>query len=119
VLLTNPNVILNPVRSKGKIIFEYFYPKIILCPMRIVFATNNKYKLKEISSLLGKSFTLLDLKDINMTEDIPEDEPTLEGNALFKARYINKITGMFVFADDIPMINCMSVGFRYILRKGE
>ncbi len=32
---------------------------------------------------------------------------------------IGEYDPMFVFADDIPMINCMSVGFRYIIRKGE
>jgi XTP/dITP diphosphohydrolase len=35
-----------------------------------------------------------------MTEEIPEDYETLEENALFKARYVNKLTGMNVFADD-------------------
>jgi XTP/dITP diphosphohydrolase len=68
--------------------------------MQIVFATNNEHKLYEIGDLLGDSFTLLNLKDAGITEDIPEDLPTLEGNALFKAKYIHKITGMDVFADD-------------------
>lgn len=68
--------------------------------MRIVFATNNDNKKTEIRNLLGKSFKLLDLKDLNINEDIPENFPTLEENALFKARFINKITGMNVFADD-------------------
>lgn len=54
----------------------------------------------EIKALLGNSFTLLSLKDINIGEDIPEDLPTLEGNALFKANYIHNATGMNVFADD-------------------
>lgn len=68
--------------------------------MNIVFATNNEHKLMEISDLLGDSFTLLNLKDVNIKEDIPEDLPTLEGNALFKAKYIHNATGMNVFADD-------------------
>jgi XTP/dITP diphosphohydrolase len=68
--------------------------------MKIVFATNNEHKLKEIRNVLGGSFTLLSLKDINMEEDIPENEPTLEGNAISKARYIHEVTGMNVFADD-------------------
>jgi len=68
--------------------------------MEIVFATNNGHKLTEIRDLLGDSFTLLSLNDININEDIPEDLPTLEGNALFKAKYIYKVTGMNVFADD-------------------
>ncbi len=68
--------------------------------MQIVFATNNEHKLSEISDLLGDSFTLLTLEDAGIAEDIPEDMPTLEGNALFKAKYIYKITGLNVFADD-------------------
>jgi XTP/dITP diphosphohydrolase len=68
--------------------------------MKIVFATNNQHKLMEISDLLGESFTLLALKEVNIIEEIPEDLPTLEGNALFKAMYIHKATGMNVFADD-------------------
>lgn len=68
--------------------------------MTLLFASNNEHKVKEIKSILGNSFTLLSMKDINITEDIPEDEPSLEGNAISKARYINKATGMNVFADD-------------------
>ena len=68
--------------------------------MKIIFASNNKNKIREIKHVLGNSFTLLSLNDINMEEDIPENEPTLEGNALLKARYIFMATGMDVFADD-------------------
>jgi XTP/dITP diphosphohydrolase len=68
--------------------------------MTIIFASNNEHKIKEIKSILGNSFTLLSLSDINILEDIPEDEPLLEGNALLKARYIHNATGMNVFADD-------------------
>jgi XTP/dITP diphosphohydrolase len=68
--------------------------------MKIIFATNNQHKLMEISHLLGDSFTLLNLKDVNIKDEIPEDYPTLEENALFKAKYIHKVTGMNVFADD-------------------
>jgi XTP/dITP diphosphohydrolase len=68
--------------------------------MEIVFATNNTHKIKEISELLGNSFKLLSLSDVDFDVDIPEDFPTLEENALFKARFINKISGMNVFADD-------------------
>jgi len=68
--------------------------------MKVVFATNNKHKLTEIKDLLGDSFILLSLNDLNINEDIPEDLPTLEGNASFKANYIHKATGMNVFADD-------------------
>ena len=68
--------------------------------MQIIFATNNDHKLKEIKHLLGDSFDLVSLSNINFTDDIPENEPTLEGNALFKAQFIHRITGINVFADD-------------------
>lgn len=68
--------------------------------MKLIFATNNKHKVEEISNLLGDSFSLKSLKDLDITDDIPEDYHTLEENALFKARYVNKLTGLDVFADD-------------------
>ena len=68
--------------------------------MKIVFATNNEHKLKEIRHLLGDSFSLLSLNDLKISDDIPENEPDLEGNALHKARYIHKLVNMNVFADD-------------------
>jgi len=68
--------------------------------MNLIFASNNKHKLREIKSILGNSFTLLSLNDVNIQEDIPEEEPSLEGNALSKARFIYNATGMNVFADD-------------------
>lgn len=68
--------------------------------MQIVFATNNQNKLREINHILGDSFQLLSLRDFKIEDDIPENEPTLEGNALHKARYIYRIVKMDVFADD-------------------
>jgi XTP/dITP diphosphohydrolase len=68
--------------------------------MDLVFASNNQHKIREIKSILGNSFNLLSLKDINIIEDIPENEPLIEGNALSKARYVYSRTGRNVFADD-------------------
>lgn len=68
--------------------------------MELVFATNNKHKVREISDLLDGDFRIVGLSDLNISEDIPEDADTLEENALFKARYIYEKTGMNVFADD-------------------
>jgi XTP/dITP diphosphohydrolase len=68
--------------------------------MELVFASNNPHKVKEIKSILGTSFTLLSLSDVNILEDIPENESFIEGNALAKARYVHNVTGMNVFADD-------------------
>ena len=68
--------------------------------MELVFATNNKHKIKEINDLLDDNFTILGLADTGITEDIPEEAETLEENALFKARYVHEKTGLNVFADD-------------------
>jgi XTP/dITP diphosphohydrolase len=68
--------------------------------MDLIFASNNKHKINEINNILGNSFRLLSLTDVNINEDIAENETTLEGNALAKARYVHEATGMDVFADD-------------------
>ncbi len=68
--------------------------------MTLVFASNNEHKIVEIKSLLGNSFNLLNLDEINITEEIPEEESLIEGNALAKARYVFNATGLNVFADD-------------------
>lgn len=68
--------------------------------MKLVFATNNQHKLHEISHLLDGSFELLCLNDINFTEDIPENQDTIEGNASEKAFYIWNKYGLNCFADD-------------------
>jgi len=68
--------------------------------MEIVFATNNRHKVEEISALLGDNYQLLGLDDLQIEEEIPEDHETLEENALQKARYIFNLTGRNCFADD-------------------
>jgi XTP/dITP diphosphohydrolase len=68
--------------------------------MKLIFATNNDHKLKEISHLLGNNFQLLNLHDINCTEEIPEPFETIEENASAKAWYIFKKYGHNGFADD-------------------
>ena len=68
--------------------------------MKIVFATNNLHKVKEVQEMLPQDIELLTLAQVNINEDIPEDYPTLEGNALQKARYIFEKYGYSCFADD-------------------
>ena len=68
--------------------------------MKLIFATNNAHKLREVSQVVGDKFTLLTPRECGIDEDIPEEQPTLEGNALQKARYIYARTGMDCFADD-------------------
>lgn len=66
----------------------------------LIFATNNAHKLAEVEAVLGDRFRLLTPRDCGITEEIPEEQPTLEGNALQKARYIHERTGRDCFADD-------------------
>lgn len=68
--------------------------------MKLVFATNNKHKLEEINRILGETYQIVSLEDIGCREDIPEDQATLEGNALQKARYVKEHYGYDCFADD-------------------
>jgi XTP/dITP diphosphohydrolase len=68
--------------------------------MKLVFATNNLNKLKELQNLLGEEIELLSLADINCDDEIPEDHETLEENASQKAQYIFDKFGVNCFADD-------------------
>jgi XTP/dITP diphosphohydrolase len=68
--------------------------------MKLVFATNNQHKLKELQAILGDHFELLSLTDIGCFEEIPEEQPTLEGNARQKAFFVYEKYGYSCFADD-------------------
>lgn len=68
--------------------------------MKLLFATHNAHKLAEARALLGDRFTLLTPHDCGVDEEPPETQPTLEGNALQKARYLHRRTGLDCFADD-------------------
>lgn len=68
--------------------------------MKLVFATHNINKLKEVRALLPKSIEILSLGDIGCTEDIPEEADTIEENAIGKANYIKSKYGYNCFADD-------------------
>ena len=66
----------------------------------IIFATNNAHKLAEVQAVLGDGFRLLTPRECGVTEDIPETQPTLEGNASQKAHYLFDRTERNCFADD-------------------
>jgi XTP/dITP diphosphohydrolase len=100
LLFIIPNVVFKKIRSKGKLNFEYFCMLNLIYQMTLIFASNNEHKIREIKSLLGNSFTLLGLHEVNIREDIPEEDPRIEGNALSKARFVHNVSGLNVFADD-------------------
>lgn len=68
--------------------------------MKICFATNNKHKIREVSKLLGTDFQLLSLEEIGCSEELPEEQDTLEGNSRQKAEYVYQHYGISCFADD-------------------
>ncbi|MDR2423516.1 MAG: RdgB/HAM1 family non-canonical purine NTP pyrophosphatase [Prevotellaceae bacterium] len=67
---------------------------------KIVFATNNRHKTEEVQSILKGKYEALTLQDIGFDGDIPETAPTLEGNALQKARFVYEQYHVACFADD-------------------
>jgi XTP/dITP diphosphohydrolase len=66
---------------------------------KIVFATGNPNKLKEINAAI-KSFKIVGLKDLGINEEVPETGITLKENALQKAKYVYDKTGLNCFSDD-------------------
>ncbi|WP_109300131.1 non-canonical purine NTP diphosphatase [Aquimarina sp. AU474] len=72
--------------------------------MKLVFATNNLNKLKEVQALVPPQIEIVSLADIGCTEDIPETSPTIEGNAKQKIQYIKQNYGMDCFADDTGLV---------------
>lgn len=71
---------------------------------RIVFATNNAHKLDEIRAIAGDRLEVLSLADIGCHDDIPENEPTIEGNAIAKACWVRDRYGYDCFADDTGLM---------------
>lgn len=68
--------------------------------MQLVFASNNKNKIKEIQALIPNTIKIISLEDIGCIEDIPETAETIEGNAIMKANYVTEKYGYNCFADD-------------------
>ena len=70
-------------------------------PERIVFATGNQNKVREIQEILkGIDIPVLSLKDAGIDADIVENGSSFEENALIKARGIWEICGGLVLSDD-------------------
>lgn len=68
--------------------------------MKLVFATHNKNKLKEISAIMPSEFEILSLEDIGCHKEIPETAPTIEENAILKVDYVKENYKVDCFADD-------------------
>lgn len=68
--------------------------------MEYCFATNNQHKIQEVKELVGSSISILSLQDIGCHEELKEEQPTIEGNSLQKARYVFSQYHIPCFADD-------------------
>lgn len=68
---------------------------------KIIFATSNAGKMKEIREILKDlNVEILSMKEAGIDADIVEDGKNFEENALIKARTIRELTGCLVLADD-------------------
>ncbi len=67
---------------------------------KIIFATKNKGKLKEIQAVLSDTFDVISMEDAGININVKEDGTTFEENAVKKASEIMKISGKLVLADD-------------------
>lgn len=68
--------------------------------MKLIFATNNQYKVDEIRHIIGSHFQLLTLKEAGIDIDIPEPHATIEENASEKSRTIYKLTHANCISED-------------------
>ncbi len=71
---------------------------------KLVFATNNRHKLKEAREIIGDEFEIVSLAEIGCHDEIPETADTLEGNALIKAHWVKDRYGFDCFADDTGLM---------------
>jgi XTP/dITP diphosphohydrolase len=72
-------------------------------PLRIVFATNNENKVKEIRTAVGENLRIVSLREAGIDIDIPEPWDTLEANATEKSSTIHRLTGDNCFSEDTGM----------------
>ncbi|WP_127020922.1 non-canonical purine NTP diphosphatase [Flagellimonas beolgyonensis] len=72
--------------------------------MKLVFATHNEHKLKEVQQLLPDHISLLSLNDLNCFEEIPETGQTLAENAKIKADFVTRTYGLDCFSDDTGLL---------------
>ena len=68
--------------------------------MKLIFASHNANKVREIQNVLGNQIELVSLKEMSFNQEIPEIFETLEENSRIKAETIFKQFGIPCFADD-------------------
>lgn len=68
--------------------------------MKLIFATSNDHKLKEVLSMLPEGVEVVGMKEMGFTDDLPETQDTIEGNSLQKAEHLANILKGACFAED-------------------
>ena len=68
--------------------------------MQLVFATNNRHKLDEVSAKLNGAIQLLTLNDIGCYDDIEETGTTFKANASIKSHHVYAEYKLNCFGDD-------------------
>ena len=71
---------------------------------KLIFATSNANKVSEVNKLLPENIQVHSLKDIGFTDELPETQDTIEGNAIQKAETLYKLIGKDCFAEDTGLI---------------
>ncbi len=76
---------------------------------QLIFATSNVHKLNEVRKILAGKFEIEGLDAISFQGEIPENQDTIEGNAIQKVEFIAGYTNRPVFAEDtgliVPVLN--------------
>ena len=81
-----------------------FETQLDISNLKLVFATHNDHKLREVQQLLPESIELLSLKDLQCFDEIPETGKTLEENAKIKADFVTQTYGLDCFSDDTGLL---------------
>lgn len=68
--------------------------------MKLIFASHNAHKAQEIQRILPDWIDINSLSELNYFDEIPEEEPTIEGNSQFKASFVHEKFQANCFADD-------------------
>lgn len=72
---------------------------------RIVFATGNENKVREVNEILGNDvFEVVSMKQLGIEDDAEENGVTFEENALIKAKSVWDKVGGYVLADDSGLV---------------
>jgi XTP/dITP diphosphohydrolase len=68
-------------------------PQKIIQPVKLIFATNNRHKLEELTLAIGSKLQILSLSQAGIEQEIPEPYETFRENAQLKAQTIHRISG--------------------------